>query len=462
MGAESVIHYMTFSERVRLWIGGGVRREIRFARQPNPMKRISSLLLLGMLMASVVGIAQSAETRAAAAPASFQIPATDDGLPGTGPIRRYDWFKNLWQQRRTNWSQRVQQDQGAIVFLGDSITQGWGDTIGSMFPGVKVANRGISGDTTRGVLIRLKEDVLALNPKGVVLLIGTNDLDEWASPEIAAGNMKLILAALKEHDASMPVILCKVMPSSTSMRRPKAQIDKMNQLYFELIKDLPQVTVLDTWALFADPKGDAKADEFPDLLHPNWIGYAKWEKALRPIMETVGLIEAWPDDFTPEPGFVSLINGKDLSGWGYKGQSSLEGKAASEDGRFVSKNGRLIATVARTERDYKTLWTTRTFPKDFELRLDFRARPNADSGVFVRGPQLQCRDYLIAGPYMTLEKYRPLEWNEIVVIVKGGLAHCTCNGEVLIDAMPVPADGPIGLESDRGQVEYRRIRVREL
>lgn len=424
------------------------------------MKRLVLLVLAGAIAAGLP--CHAAGATAASATKSFQIPATDDGLPGAGPIRRYDWFKGLWEGRRSAWAQRVEQDQGAIVFLGDSITQGWGDHMGSQFPGVKVANRGISGDTTRGVLIRLQEDVIALNPKGVVLLIGTNDLEEWAAPEIVAGNLKLILAALREHNASMPVILCRVMPSSTSMRRPKVQIDKLNQLYFDVVKDQPQVTMLDTWALFADAKGDAKEDEFPDLLHPNAVGYAKWEKALRPIMETVGLLAAWPDDFAPEPGFTSLFNGRDLSGWGYKGQPALDGKTVSEDGRYLAKNRRLVVTVAHTERDYKTLWTTRTFPQDFELRLEFRASPNADSGVFIRQPQLQCRDYLIAGPYKTLQKYRPLEWNEIVVTVKGGLAHATCNGEVLIDAMPVPADGPIGLESDRGQFEYRRIRVKEL
>jgi len=60
-----------------------------------------------------------------------------------------------------------------------------------------------------------------------------------------------------------------------------------------------------------------------------------------------------------------------------------------------------------------------------------------------------------------LKKYRPLEWNEVVITVKGGLAHATCNGEVLVDAFPVPATGPIGVESDHGQIEYRRIRLQE-
>ena len=95
------------------------------------------------------------------------------------------------------------------------------------------------------------------------------------------------------------------------------------------------------------------------------------------------------------------------------------------------------------------------------LKLEFRASPGADSGIYVRDPQLQCRDFVIAGPFATLRGYRPLDWNEIVVTVKGGLAHCTCNGELLIDAMPVPPNGAIGLESDHGQVEYRRIRILE-
>lgn len=418
------------------------------------MKR-STLLVLLAAWSIASPFASGAES-----PDRFQIPANDEGLPGAGPIRRYDWFQNLWRERRSQWAQQVRQDQGALVFLGDSITQGWWD-VGGLFPNVKIANRGISGDTTRGVLLRLRDDVLALNPKGVVLLIGTNDLEEWGSPEIAAGNLKLILAALREHNPQMPVVLCKVMPSSLTMRRPAVQIQKLNELYLGVVADQPQVTVVDTWALFADPKGDAKLEEFPDLLHPNAQGYAKFAAALRPVLETVGLVPAWPDDFVPEPGFEPLFNGRDLSGWHYEGAAAFDGKARSGDERFVAANGRLVVTVARRQRDYRQLWTVRTFPRDFVLKLEFRASPNADSGIYVRGPQLQCRDYALTGPFSNLKNYRPLDWNEVVVIVRGGLAHATCNGEVLVDAMPVPAEGPVGLESDRGQVEYRRVRVQE-
>jgi lysophospholipase L1-like esterase len=426
------------------------------------MKKHHQLLLLSSVCISLL------TSDIQASPADVSIPATDDGLPGAGPIRRYDWFKKLWLRKRTGWEKRVQQDQGALVFLGDSITQGWGDTMGGSFPGVKVANRGISGDTTRGVLIRLQGDVLALKPSGVVLLIGTNDLEEKASPEVIAGNLKLIIAALKKHNPKMPIILCNTFPSSASKRRPADQIKKINQLYFAAVKGDPQITVLDTWLLFANPQGDAKKGEFPDLLHPNKLGYARWAAALRPLLATHGYLETGPDNFKLEPGFTSLFNGRDLTGWGFRKRKSLkrlenfDGKKASGDNRYVAINGRLVVTTPPEGRRFQQLWTTQEFPKNFILKLEFRATPNADSGVFIRSPQLQCRDYLLAGPWKDLKNYKPQDWNEMVVTVKGGTAHCTCNDEVLNAAMKVPASGPIGLEGDRGQMEYRRIRLKEL
>ena len=399
---------------------------------------------------------------------TIELPATDDGLPGAGPIRRYDWFKNLWTQKRMAWAKQVEKDQKALVFLGDSITQGWGDDMGGSFPGVKVANRGISGDTTRGMLIRLKDDVLALNPTGIVLLMGTNDLEEKAEPETIAANFKLILAELKKHDAKMPVIVCQVFPSSASKSRPADQIKQINDLYAAAVKGDPQVTLIETWTLFADEQGDAKAAEFPDLLHPNKAGYAKWAAALRPILATLGYLETSDEDFKLEPGAISLFNGRDLTGWGFRDQktqekqASFDGQVASTDGRYVAKHGRLIIMTPPEGRRGAQIWTTREFPKNFTLKLEFRATPNADSGVFIRRPQLQCRDYPLAGPYKNLKQYRPQDWNEMEVTVKDHVARCLCNGEVLEEAFQLPESGPVGLEGDRGQMEYRRIRLIEM
>jgi lysophospholipase L1-like esterase len=436
---------------------------------------------------SAAGSAQASAPGPAAGSDRLAIPATDDGLPGTGPIRRMEWFQNLWKQRRTLWSTQVQRDQGAVVFLGDSITQGWGLGLGAVFPGVKVANRGISGDTTRGVLVRLKEDVLDLNPRAVVILIGTNDLEEKATPETIDSDFKLLIAALKAHNPKMPIIACLVMPSSIAMRRPAEEIKKINALRLASIKGDPQVIPLDTWTLFAEKSGEPILSEFPDILHPNDYGYIKFAAALRPIFATLGFIETEPDYFTPEPGFESLFNGKDLTGWGLRPSTDadrasakrwqasdpnaaawpmvdeatwFDGKTSSPDGRFQAINGRLVVTTPPEARRIQQLWTKREFPKDFVLKLEFRATPNADSGVYLRGPQLQCRDYALAGPFTTLTKYKPQDWNEMIVTVANGIATATVNGEKLDVEMKVPPTGPIGVEGDRGQMEYRRIRIK--
>lgn len=430
----------------------------------NKLKLPSVFAVFFLLWGGVCAAPTCAQDKATAP--SVALPETDDGLPGAGPIRRYDWFRNLWTQKRAGWAKQVQQDQKSLVFLGDSITQGWGDDLGGSFPGVKVANRGISGDTTRGMLVRLRDDVLALNPTGVVLLMGTNDLEENAEPETISGNFKLILAELKKHNAKMPVIVCQVFPSSATKKRPADKIKKVNELYAAAVKGDPQVTLVETWTLFADERGDAKSAEFPDLLHPNKQGYAKWAAALRPILATLDFLETADDGFAPESGFVSLFNGRDLSGWGFRdaktfaAQGAFDGKAASDDGRYIAKHGRLIVTTPPEGRRIQQLWTTREFPANFTLKLEFRATPNADSGVFIRKPQLQCRDYPLAGPYKNLKQYRAQDWNELVINVKGNVAHCTCNGELLEESFKLPDTGPIGLEGDRGQMEYRRIRLK--
>jgi lysophospholipase L1-like esterase len=393
------------------------------------------------------------------------IPDTDDGLPGVGPIRRYDWFRNLWNEKRKQWASRIQADQDSVVFLGDSITQGWGDNMGDSFPGLKVANRGISGDTTRGMLLRLDQDVLALKPKALVMLMGTNDLEEGADAASVAQNIELMLKSIQKHNPALPVTLCRVFPASASKKRPADQIQAINTAIAKVAKNFSQVTLVDTWTLFADEKGDAKPAEFPDLLHPNQAGYSKWAAAIRPILATQGLIETQADTFTLEPGFVALTNGKDLTGWRLAAtktsaaEDQLDGKPSTGDGRYVAINGRIVVTTPREGRRIQQLYTKQEFSGDFVLKLEFRATPNADSGVFIREPQLQCRDYPLAGPYKNLKSYRPGDWNELVVSVKDNVAHCTCNDEVIEEALKLPATGPIGLEGDHGQMEYRRIRI---
>jgi hypothetical protein len=182
----------------------------------------------------------------------------------------------------------------------------------------------------------------------------------------------------------------------------------------------------------------------------------------------------YADDWKPDPGFKSLFNGKDLSGWCFRAKvdrkspkvgevvEKFDGKTqSSDDGRFSAKDGILTVNFPKgKERLIAQLDTVEEFPKDFVLKLEFRASVNADSGIFVRRPQLQCRDYLVAGPYKELKAYKAQDWNQIEIAVKGRTARCTCNGELLEAALEVPETGPIGLEGDRGQMEYRHIQIK--
>jgi lysophospholipase L1-like esterase len=414
----------------------------------------------------------------------FALPAAtaEATLPGEGALRRYDGYVKRWNTVRPQWAADVAKDRGAVVFFGDSITQGWGTDFKKAFDGMKLANRGIGGDTTRGMLIRLQEDVLSLRPKAVVLLMGTNDIEVEVPVDAIGRNFQKIVAALKAHDPKMPVVVCRIFPSSATKKRPKETILAVNELFAAAVKGDPQFTVVDTYALFANLEGDALPNLFPDLLHLNAAGYAKWASALRPIFATLGHLDTQADEFKPETGFVSLFNGKDLTGWGYratpprkgapkpgaplfvevKADQSFDGKTESPDGRYRAINGRLVITTPAEGRRIQALWTTREFPEDFILKLEFRATPNADSGVYLRKPQLQCRDFLVAGPYKDLKKYKAQDWNELIVTVKGGVAHAECNGELLEAALKLPENGPIGLEGDRGQMEYRHLQIKTL
>ena len=442
-----------------------------------------NVALTNLLSLVVLGLSGIGGALDESALKKYAFPESEAGLPGAGALRRYEGYVKRWPELRAQWAAQVETDQKAVVFLGDSITQGWGSSLPQHFNGMKVANRGIGGDTTRGMLIRLQEDVLALNPSAIVLLMGTNDLEVEIEPQVAADNFKLILAGIKAHNPEVPVVLSLVFPSSAEKKRPMEKIKQLNDLYAAVVKGDPQVTLLDTWTLFAAASGDADSKWFKDMLHLNPEGYDRWAAALRPLFATLGFLETEGDTFKPEEGFVSLFNGKDLTGWRFRPTPprkqpkapnpnapvfvdtnedvKFDGKTKTDDGRYVAINGRLVVTTPAEGSRIQQLWTVEEFGTDFILKLEFRATPNADSGVFIRQPQLQCRDFPLAGPYKELKNYKAQDWNELVVTVTGGKALATCNGEVLEAAMEVPASGPIGLEGDRGQMEYRRIRVKK-
>src|SRR5262249_3935197 len=128
------------------------------------------------------------------------------------------------------------------------------------------------------------------------------------------------------------------------------------------------------------------------------------------------------DDFKLEPGYTSLFNGKDLSGWKY-GKDKLDGKSETADKRFQVENGVIVVNAGKGIKD---LYTVDEFNKDFHLKLEFRASLKSDSGVYIRGKQLQVRDYpRFGGQYSKVPGFKLDDWNELDITVKGGFVTTT-------------------------------------
>jgi 3-keto-disaccharide hydrolase len=208
------------------------------------------------------------------------------------------------------------------------------------------------------------------------------------------------------------------------------------------------------------------------------------------------------DDSKVEEGYLSLFNGKDLTGW-RQGKVDLVGKAMTPNKKWHVTDGAIVIDGGGGG----DLYTLEDFNSDFHLKLEFRAAPKADSGLYIRGPQLQVRDYPRAGPYNKV-KFHDGGWNELDITVKGGavstivngktltekdvleltvkngkpeaklngqpidvnavaisvgaVALCKCNGEVIEKTFKAGAKGGIGLQSESGKFEFRRIRIKKL
>lgn len=182
-------------------------------------------------------------------------------------------------------------------------------------------------------------------------------------------------------------------------------------------------------------------------------------------------LAAFADDFTVEEGFRSLFNGKDLTGWEYGPVpvtkkpiiEKLDGKMATKDGVFEVRDCLIVASGKKT----MALYSAREFNKDFQLKLEFRTttnKPKDNSGIYIRGPQLQLDAVTeggLTGVFKKLAKFKPGDWNEIEITVTGTRAACTCNGAAIGKDMTVPETGTIGLQSEYGEFQFRRIRIRD-
>jgi lysophospholipase L1-like esterase len=265
--------------------------KITFRQTAMTLMRVCAALLVATATTAPAR-AQTTNGTAAAADSAADVskfPSLDN-LPGKVPPQVWTGLAGVWARDHARWQATASNDVGAVVFLGDSITEGW-STLAKDFPKLKVANRGIGGDITSGVLYRLKADVLSLNPAAIILLIGTNDVGDGADADDVAENIRLILLAIKSFNPHLKVIVCKVMPRSGPNGPVYAEkIQKLNSLVEKFVASEPNFAMCDTWGAYADDKGSPNAADFrPDLLHLNAAGYVVWQKALEPVMAKIGL-----------------------------------------------------------------------------------------------------------------------------------------------------------------------------
>ena len=263
---------------------------IQFVRRNLTALALSCAAILLAGAGAVPALAQSTNSPALAPDGAAdvsQFPSLDR-LPGKVPPHVWNGLAQGWARDHARWKATASNDVGAVVFLGDSITEGW-RTLARDFPKLKVANRGIGGDITSGVLYRLKADVLSLKPAAIVLLIGTNDVGDGASGEDVAANIQLILLAIKNTNPKTKVIVCKVMPRADGNVAIYAEkIQKANSLVEQFVKGQPNFAMCDTWGIYADEKGNPNAADFnPDHLHLNAAGYAVWKTALDPVLASL-------------------------------------------------------------------------------------------------------------------------------------------------------------------------------
>jgi lysophospholipase L1-like esterase len=162
--------------------------------------------------------------------------------------------------------------------MGDSITDGWGKKYGQFFPGKPYINRGISGQTTPQMLIRFRPDVIALKPKVVVILAGTNDIAGNTGPsslEMIEDNMASMVELAQKN--GIKVVLSSVMPVCDYIRnqtrqRPNETIVAFNNWMKEYAA-AHNAVYLDYYTPMLDDKGVFKQELTYDGLHPNSAGY---------------------------------------------------------------------------------------------------------------------------------------------------------------------------------------------
>lgn len=208
--------------------------------------------------------------------------------PSSDPCASLRELRQAMQSRLRDWPElaKYREDdtklgppakgESRVVFLGDSITELW--SLSDSFLGKPYVNRGISGQTTPQILLRFRQDVIALRPEVVVILAGTNDIAENTGP--------ITLAAIEDNLTSMVdlakrngirVVLASLLPAlQYPWRADIRPVEKIRALN-DWMKDYAAkegLVFLDYHSAMANDKRGLKTELSEDGVHPNQAGYA--------------------------------------------------------------------------------------------------------------------------------------------------------------------------------------------
>jgi lysophospholipase L1-like esterase len=212
-------------------------------------------------------------------------------LSGQTAMPQEDW-PNLAKYREANAQlSSPARGENRVVFYGNSITEGWAQYFPTMFPGKPYIGRGISGQTTPQMLVRFRQDVVALKPKVVVILAGTNDIAGNTGPstlEMIEDNLASMTEIAKAN--GIRVVLSSVLPVYDYAWRPGLEpapkIVALNKWMKAYAARMGEV-YLDYHSAMADARQGMRADLSNDGVHPTEAGY----RVMAPLAEAA-IVEA--------------------------------------------------------------------------------------------------------------------------------------------------------------------------
>ena len=201
-----------------------------------------------------------------------------------------------WKKRHSSFNEKAKEvgKKSQLIFIGDSITQGWegaGKEIWeNRFAKFDAINLGIGGDRTQHVLYRLDNGNLeGLSPKAAVVMIGTNNSNgEDNTAEQIAEGVRHIVQKLRSKLPSTKILLIPIFPRGENVNPQRGKINQTNQI-IQKLADGENILWVDFGHKFIDENGRIPRDIMPDYLHLSPKGYEIWADSIKePLAKILG------------------------------------------------------------------------------------------------------------------------------------------------------------------------------